>query len=278
MDIKKLSDIWAVPKYLPYIQPDLNPATITKAENKIGFELPKAYKDLLKIQNGGYIRYTFADTPHSVITGIGPYYPSITNFEWLSEYDDLSFEVKNLFPFDGDGHWNLCLDYRVEKENPQITYIDTETDWQAVVAQSFVHYLEKLKRKYDHDFVITSELSTEDLLSKMSDCLDIKFNESKPMDVAYRLYIGKYKNSWLQIIPNEVPEGFVRENHERYFELKPQMEKLALMYPEFPAGSHLMNFSNNHLTNLPNKIVEEEMIKILTENGLQITALEGLDA
>src|ERR1700761_8560602 len=110
MDRSNLKLIWGVPVYLPSVQPALTDDIVTEAESIIGFKLPKEYIDLLKTQNGGYIRYALKEfTLNSVIAGIGPNYPSITDFEWFRSYEEyMSFSLEGLFPFDGDGHWNLC--------------------------------------------------------------------------------------------------------------------------------------------------------------------------
>ena len=46
------------------------------------------------------------------------------------EWGEVSYEIEGLVPFDGDGHWHLCLDYRKCKEDPPIVYVDIETDGQ----------------------------------------------------------------------------------------------------------------------------------------------------
>src|SRR5690349_6685321 len=104
--------IWSVPAYLPYLQPQITDAKIQTAEKRIGFKLPPEYIALLRIQNGGYIRYRLPDSVHEVIAGIGPHFPSITDFDWEEAQKFVSFKLKGLVPFDGDGHWHLCLDYR----------------------------------------------------------------------------------------------------------------------------------------------------------------------
>src|SRR5688572_29754857 len=106
-DIKTL---WQIPKYLPYVQPSLTGEILANAEKKIGYKLPKEYIDILKIQNGGYIRFTLKETPNDQIYGIGPFFPSLTEYDWTDYEGAVGFELPGLVPFDGDGHWYLCLD------------------------------------------------------------------------------------------------------------------------------------------------------------------------
>ncbi len=73
------STIWQVPAYLPYLQPELTDDAIAAAEKAIGYTLPAEYLELLRIQNGGYIRLSLPEMVHDSIAGIGPYFPSLTD-------------------------------------------------------------------------------------------------------------------------------------------------------------------------------------------------------
>jgi SMI1-KNR4 cell-wall len=140
MNQNQRATIWQVPAYLPYRQPKLTAEALAMAEKRIGYKLPTAYIDLLQVQNGGYIRFTGLNGLNRVMYGIGPYFPNIEDNDW-SPYDgDLTIELEGLAPFDGDGHWHLCLDYRKSKDHPQVTYIDTETDQEESIAASFGEY------------------------------------------------------------------------------------------------------------------------------------------
>ena len=57
--------IWQVPAYLPYLQPPLTDAAVAAAEAAIGYKLPPDYLNLLRKQNGGYIRYSLPVASHS---------------------------------------------------------------------------------------------------------------------------------------------------------------------------------------------------------------------
>ncbi len=263
MKEKDIKTIWQVPKYLPYVQPSLTDEIIEEAEKKIGYKLPKEYLELLKIQNGGYIRFALKDTPHREIYGIGSYYPSITDFDWLSDYEDLSFDVKDLFPFDGDGHWNICLDYRKNKINPEITYIDTESDYEKLIAKTFNDYLNLLE--IENEYFIETNLNIEDAIKQISETAKIEFEEPDYWAHGYPVFRSNFKNSWIWISPNKAPSGFIREDHERYNELKSQMETTALRYPEIPESSLLISVSE--------EIVRQELFNKLTTSGIKIREL-----
>lgn len=262
-----LKTIWTVPKYLPYVQPELNQKIIEEAENKMGYKLPTAYLDLLKIQNGGYIRYTLKDTPHCQISGIGHFYNSITSFEWFKEYEEgLNFKLDGLFPFDGDGHWNICLDYRKNKLEPEITYIDTEMEYEKPIADSFKEYLSLLEIETENGFVIETDLSIQDFIFKISDLLNIKFEEPNYFDHGYATYRSVYKESFVWISANKVPSGFVRESDKRYEELKSLAITEALRYPEIPEKYLFISVSK--------ETEKENIFAVLENEGIRIKELK----
>ena len=53
--------IWQVPAYLPYLQPPLTDEAVAAAEKEIGYKLPSEYLNLLRRQNGGYIRVSLLE-------------------------------------------------------------------------------------------------------------------------------------------------------------------------------------------------------------------------
>jgi hypothetical protein len=265
MKQKDIKTIWQVPKYLPYVQPNLTKKIIEEAEKIIGYKLPEEYIELLKIQNGGYIRYTIKDTLHRQIYGIGPNYPSITDFDWLGDYEDLSFEIKDLFPFDGDGHWNICLDYRKDKINPVVTYIDTESDYEKQIATTFSDYLNLLELETEDEYVLETSSNVKNLLVQISEIANIEFEEPDYFSHGYPVFRSNYNDSWIWISPNISPSGFIREEDERYSELKPQMETTALRYPEIPETSVLISVSEEN--------VRQELFEKLKTNGIKIREL-----
>ena len=216
MKIKDIKSIWQVPKYLPFIQPDLTEDLIKQAELKIGFKLPEKYLELLKFQNGGYIRFTLKDTIHRQIFGIGPNYPSIIDYEWLKDYEDLSFDTINLFPFDGDGHWNICLDYRKNKINPEITYVDLEEDFEKLIASNFDEYLNQLELETGNEYVIETNYTIESTIQKISEIAKIEFEEPDFWTQGYPIYRSNFHECWVWISPNNVKSSFIRENDPRY--------------------------------------------------------------
>jgi hypothetical protein len=79
--------IWAVPAYLSYLQPPLTPEVVAAAETTLGVRLPAAYLSLLQDRNGGYVRRVCPDSPHQMIWGVGPHFPTITDQPWRAVDD-----------------------------------------------------------------------------------------------------------------------------------------------------------------------------------------------
>lgn len=242
MQIEDLKKLWSRPIYLPDLQPELNSKYIGETEKNIGYKLPKEFIQLLKIQNGGYIRMKLEDLPHNQIFGIGPYLPNLSKVDWSEE--SVSFELEGLIPFDGDGHWYLCLDYRSNEKDPEIWYIDLECDSQSKIANNFKDYLTKLSPNYIEDYLILSPLTLEELVIKIGSILRIKFEDPDTNLYGYKHFRGKRRASWIWISPNQVPRGFVREDDARYEELKGQIKGNSLRHPELPSNSILLKFSN----------------------------------
>ncbi len=265
MTNKELKNIWSVPKYLPYIQPKLTPEILENAEKQIGFKLPNELVEILKIQNGGYVRYKLPETPHGQIMGIGPYFPSLTDLDWTEYKEYVSFELDGLVPIDGDGHWYICLDYRENKEKPKVTWIDVECDNQEDIANSFTDFLELLELDIENELVIETDKSIELIAKQIEVILQIKFENPEYFNSGYANYRSKYKDSWVWLTPNKVPTGFVRENHERYKELKDQMNEFSVKHIEIPATNLFLELSDEELNS--------EVINKLTQNNIVIKTI-----
>ncbi|SHR63906.1 SMI1 / KNR4 family [Mycobacteroides abscessus subsp. massiliense] len=156
------AQIWRVPPYEGYVQAPLTDELLEEAEQHLGVRLPAAYVSLLRVQNGGYLRVGFPNdrdynVTHAIIRGIGTEYPRLTKDAWWHDEEDfepIPAGAEWLIPFDGDGHWDLCFDYRRSptdaaglRTDPAVVVIDTEKldpDIESLVADSFDTYLAQL--------------------------------------------------------------------------------------------------------------------------------------
>jgi len=244
--MKNIADaIWRVPAYFPYLQPPLTDEAIASAEKEIGYTLPTELLELLRKQNGGYIRMSLPDMVHSMIAGIGPHFPSLTNFDWEECQEYVSYPLKGLVPFDGDGHWHLCLDYRKNSANPSITYIDVERDDHTDIASSFSGYLALLRVDVGDEYVLESVSDIESLKSQLSSQLGVDFDPTDSWAHGYPVHRASLgiasEPEWLWLSPNTVPRGFVRMEDPRYEELKELMPGDGFLYPELAEGSYLLS-------------------------------------
>ena len=228
--------IWKVPAYLPYIQPALTDEAVAQAENQIGHNLPTELLDLLKVQNGGYIRYSHPDLPQEKIAGIGPHFPSLTRFDWDNAREYVSYSLDGLVPIDGDGHWHVCLDYR-GGGLPSVTFADVECDEEAGIAESFEDYLSQLRVRIDDELVLEGA-DLEVVAEVLSASLGVAFGATETRAHGYAVKSahvqnpGSLESIWLS--PNLVARGFVRPEDRRYAELKDLLPGQSPRHPEIP--------------------------------------------
>jgi hypothetical protein len=241
--------IWRVPAYLPYLQPPLTDKAVAAAEKRIGYKLPTEYLNLLRKQNGGYIRFSLPEMVHDSIAGIGPHFPSLTGFDWDECQEYVSFPLQGLVPFDGDGHWHLCLDYRHNSRTPSITHADVECDRESRIADSFADYLAMLRIDVGDEYVLEGVSDLEKAKADLASSLKTAFDPPDTWAHGYpthRARLGtKSKPEWIWISPNTVPRGFVRSDDPRYAELKDLMPGYASRFPEVPAGSYLLGATDD---------------------------------
>jgi hypothetical protein len=172
--------IWRVPAYLPYLQPPLTDETVALVENEIGYTLPGEYLNLLRKQNGGYIRYSLPENVHNTIAGIGPFFPSLSRLDWEKSQEHVSYQLQGLVPFDGDGHWHLCLDYRKNQPVPAITLADIELNEETQIASSFADYLGMLRIRVDDEYVLEAVSDIEEVKACLSVQLGAEFEPPGP--------------------------------------------------------------------------------------------------
>lgn len=161
-------DFWQEgPKY-KRIEYPINDEIFKKAENLLNIKFPHSFIDLMKIQNGGDLKYPYFNLPAVDTEGI-PYeervkLPSIEPIHF--ENDDISIlsseellkEVdlpKGFIVLWTDFHFWVVLDYRKTKDNPSVMYIaenflastNETTEWEYIkITDSFDEFLKKLFR------------------------------------------------------------------------------------------------------------------------------------
>jgi hypothetical protein len=88
--------IWKRPAYLPYVHAPLTDEAIRKAEKTLGCALPTAFLNVLRVQNGGPIRFRIPESMGDMIAGIGASFPSITDFDLSECQANVDFSLDGL--------------------------------------------------------------------------------------------------------------------------------------------------------------------------------------
>lgn len=116
-------------------------------EKRLELKLPQEYVDLMKTRNGGSLaRKIFKLDKDEIvidyILGIGESEDEgVLTTIYMSKEWELPGDIVLL---GGDGHTWVFLDYRKDKENPSVSYIDTETDVDVMIASNFTDFINKL--------------------------------------------------------------------------------------------------------------------------------------
>ncbi|MDY7077649.1 MAG: SMI1/KNR4 family protein [Chloroflexota bacterium] len=187
---------WHPPDY--YTRTPLTDKMVRNAEAELKKKLPSAYIELLKVQNGGSTRYdtypspvptSWADdhVPFENIMGIGRN-PGILDVLGMGLPTDI-------IPLSGDGHFYVCLDYRVcgSRSDPSVVWIDFEVGQEVQLAPSFMEFLEGLvDGNYGYVFGFVSiEAEWKEVLDHLNVYLDLQLSE-----YPYRTGFSATHNEW----------------------------------------------------------------------------------
>lgn len=121
--------------------------TLHRIEKKLHVKLPQDYIDLMKSRNGGTLARAIFQLEEEEISidhllGIGESEEEgILITLYMCEEWDLPKEIVLL---SGDGHSWVFLDYRMNRDNPTVSYINTETEVDVVLASDFTNFISKL--------------------------------------------------------------------------------------------------------------------------------------
>jgi len=251
--------LWAVPIYLPYLQPALTDRGVEQAEAKLGVRLPRAYLAALRVQNGGYLRLEVHPSGHvDYVAGIGPRFPSLLQHSWAGTMEYMRSQeietpvgIDRLIPFCGDGHWFYCLDYRQtgREGEPYITYVDVECfDVDRVVAPDFATFLSELKPEpEDLRYGLVTHDGPTDVAAAISNVTGFTFEDLGDQHNGYRQFRatlpGEHQSAWLTA--NRTRRGFVREDDPEYKALREQFTELVDRYPEHSDCGYFLSSSDS---------------------------------
>lgn len=236
--------LWKRPAYLPYVHSELRDVDILKAQRQLGFPLPEDFLQVLSVQNGGPIRFALPDSMGSMIAGIGPTFPSITNFDLTEAQDSVDFSLEGLIPFDGDGHWYYCLDYRDDDLNPSVAWIDVECNAQQRTAATFTEFLGMMELRLDREQVLQNVTGIADARQQLTRVFGAKF-EGDISNIGIPHWTCRTGTDWhdcFWISPNEVARGYSGKDPAAF-----QFEGHALRFPELPAHTVILEAPDEKL-------------------------------
>lgn len=214
--------LWSAPAYLPYVQPTLTEERVAAAERQFAVRLPVFYVALLRQQNGGYLRG--AAGASRCLAGIGPKFPSIVQDDawwrprnatpgvWVPPCSEL------LVPFDGDGHWDMCFDYRLHGglSEPAVTYVCCESECEESIAPSFEDYLASMEDPLAAHTRLYGEVDAESVARRLADRL--RTGTPTVDNVAHGYDQWRLRmpgdSQWIWCSPNRVPTGFDRVDYK----------------------------------------------------------------
>jgi hypothetical protein len=213
--------LWQAPAFLDYVQPRLTPDLVRGAEAQLHVRLPSTYVEMLEVQNGGYLRATWPGLPHRRLDGIGTGFPSLTSVDawWYgadaSAEDWVPAQSELLVPFDGDGDWDLCFDYRARgpSAEPSITYIDIEKGQDVPVAESFDPFLAGLVDEVEQVAIrIYADVELEEFGRVFAAACGQPVTDEGDWNYGHRHLMANMggPDRWAWISPNRVPAGFRR--------------------------------------------------------------------
>lgn len=232
---------WQVPAFLDFVQPALTDAAVSAAEAQLGVKLPDAYLVLLRQQNGGALRATWPATYSRMLQGIGPCSPSIT-------LDQARWRPKNLtpgswappqsellIPFDGDGDWDMCFDYRKRgpRAEPEITLIDCECEFEEPIAADFLAFLAGLVDQAAMSIRIYGDVTAESVARALAQQLGApapRVDDCASGYASWRIAL-RGDHQWCWVSSNRVPAGFRRDSKTNRVVMT---EETALQVPEDP--------------------------------------------
>lgn len=160
-----VTDFWENTDYArqAYVGEPLTGEMLSSVEDELGYRLPKAYIELMRVQNGGMPRLTRHRTKepttwaadHIAITGIyglDRSKPCSLCGEFGSRFhiDERGYPPIGVYFCDSPsaGHHMICLDYRQcgPDGEPQVVHVDQELDYKIMfVAASFEDFIRGLE-------------------------------------------------------------------------------------------------------------------------------------
>ncbi len=187
-----VKSIWQTDNDYGRLEP-LTDELVEIAEEKLKIKLPSTYINILKQQNGGYMKYnahpsdvptSWADDHVNVdhLFGIGTgKEKGILESEYLIGEWDLP---KNVVLISGEGHSWIALDYRSRKTEPSVILIDVDAEQIIELAPNFDSFLNGLyEESVEFEDEPTDDIQRQWTITEINDT----FSDDNELEIAYAL-------------------------------------------------------------------------------------------
>jgi hypothetical protein len=154
------------------------------------------------------------------VAGIGSGYRRLARIEpWEPDGENewVPVDSHRLVSFDGDGHWELCLDYRAggPLAEPSITYVDGELLEERPVADSFDAFLAGLVDETEKSALrIYADVELDDFARAFAEACGGELTDLGSWNTGVRLLGVNLAGGWAWISANRVPAGYRRSGDE----------------------------------------------------------------
>lgn len=215
--------------------------------------MPSAFLDVLRVQNGGPIRFRIPNSVGDTISGIGPRFPSITDSSFWESQEYVDFSLDGLVPFDGDGHWFNCLDFRKSELSPSVAYVDIECNSEHQLADGFAALLNQMELDVENERVLAGVRDIVEARERLEKLFGTKC-EKKINNIGVRylkFQIGDKTDECLWISSNEVAAGYSGDKPSKF-----NFEGNALLFPELTSSAVIFECPNRHLASYKNQLRE----------------------
>ena len=245
-----LHGLWKVPAYEPILQQPLADRDVAAVEAHLGVRLTASYVAALRVQNGGHVRRRFPELVQTRLWGIGPVAPNLGSGAWLEACESAEIDgawlprtPELLVPFDGDGHWFVCLDYRKvgARAEPSVTLVDLELEQERRLAASFDAFLARCDvDAYQQVLGVATELPLAQAAERLGKALrrpvqdlGTQLQGFQQLQIALR---SRGDKAWAFLSANEQPASWWPEDRPRP-PGRPRLAGTALSWPEHPECS-----------------------------------------
>jgi hypothetical protein len=259
--MKSPSRFWHFPKFIPNLVPGATPEQLVDFETQLGFRLPETYRALLLEHNGGAIANDVLQESHlsllQHISGIRHNDMLRTSIiDRLPDEDRSYTQWSKVFPFDGDGHFYFCLDYRHQNLDPAITYFDIEWKVEEVhIADNFDELVMLLRKACVSKVIgIQSRLSLEELAESLQGILglamDLNFLQRSPKSIVFPIpsdsvsYSGRL-NAILE--PAQMPCGYTLDGWSYNPIFAHLLDQTDYLLPDFPEFDYYLSCPDHQI-------------------------------